>query len=70
MFTIRSYLRGVELIEFKAGGNFQAKSTASDTEFTDIDLSDKDWAGYDEAGVSALRFLDSFFAIGCFSWCL
>ena len=38
-------------MEFKAGNSFQAKSTASDTEVTDIDLSDKDWAGYDEEGV-------------------
>ncbi len=40
--------RGVEIIEFKAGDSFVATSTASETEFTDIDLSDKDWAGYDE----------------------
>jgi hypothetical protein len=28
------------------------RSTASDTEVGEIDLTDKDWAGYDEAGVS------------------
>ena len=40
--------RGVELIEFKAGDGFVGTSTASESEITDIDLSDKDWAGYDE----------------------
>ncbi len=43
--------RGVDIVEFKAGDGFIAKSTASgedETQITDIDLSDKDWAGYDE----------------------
>ena len=44
--------RGVELVEFKAGDGFLATSTASESELADIDLSDKDWAGYDEQGVS------------------
>ncbi len=49
--------RGVDIVEFKAGDGFIAKSTASGedgTQITDIDLSDKDWAGYDEQGVSKL----------------
>ena len=41
--------RGVDIVEFKAGDGFIAKSTAGEeAQITDIDLSDKDWAGYDE----------------------
>ena len=41
--------RGVEIVGFKAGDGFVAKSTAGEeAQITDIDLSDKDWAGYDE----------------------
>ncbi|TNV72564.1 hypothetical protein FGO68_gene12596 [Halteria grandinella] len=43
--------RGVELVDFKAGNGWLAFGTASeDTEFGEIDLSEGDWAGYDEAG--------------------
>jgi hypothetical protein len=57
------YDRGIEIIEFMPYGNFYARyfqsrswiayyrSTASECEFTDIDLREKDWAGYDEEGV-------------------
>ena len=48
--------RGLEPIEFHPGTSFSALSSASDTVFgvegsdEPIDLSDADWAGYDEAG--------------------
>ena len=42
------FYRGVEIVSFEAGNNFVGRSTASDSELTDIDLTDKDWAGYDE----------------------
>ena len=48
--------RGLEPIEFHPGTSFTALSSASDTVFgaeggsEEIDLSDNDWAGYDEAG--------------------
>ena len=48
--------RGLEPVEFHPGTSFVALASASDTIFggedaeEPLDLSDGDWAGYDEAG--------------------
>ena len=50
--------RGVELTSFEPGNGFHAESTASSKEFDDIDLSDKDWAGYDDDGDASCGVYD------------
>ncbi|KAK4984987.1 hypothetical protein LTR66_001368 [Elasticomyces elasticus] len=40
--------RGLEFIEFKAEGEWQAKGLESNTKFSGIDLSDGEWFDYDE----------------------
>ena len=42
--------RGWDLVQFVPKGGFHCKSTNSDTEFKDIDMSELDWAEYDEEG--------------------
>ncbi len=43
--------RGWELNKFIPRSGWKAKSTKSDLELDDIDLTELDWAGYDEDGV-------------------
>lgn len=45
-------------MEFIPHGGFMGKCTANDNEITDIDLTDKDWAGYDEESDSSLGVYD------------
>lgn len=40
--------RGLDLIDFKADGNWSAKGAESGTSFTDIDLTPGEWFDYDE----------------------
>ncbi|ODM15638.1 hypothetical protein SI65_08872 [Aspergillus cristatus] len=40
--------RGLEFVEFKPDGEWEAKGTESSTPFTGIDLSDGEWYDYDE----------------------
>eukprot|EP00996_Jenningsia_fusiforme_P004246 NODE_5057_length_723_cov_58.513353_g4694_i0.p2 GENE.NODE_5057_length_723_cov_58.513353_g4694_i0~~NODE_5057_length_723_cov_58.513353_g4694_i0.p2 ORF type:complete len:152 (+),score=27.33 NODE_5057_length_723_cov_58.513353_g4694_i0:82-537(+) len=42
--------RGCELLEFQPHGGWQCESTVSDQTFEDIDLTEGDWAEYDERG--------------------
>ena len=53
------------MIEFVPNGNFFARSTASDETFDDINLTDRDWAGYDESGVRII--FKVVIIIGCIS---
>eukprot|EP00347_Sterkiella_histriomuscorum_P007398 403349077 len=50
--------RGIEILEFIPNGNFVATSTVSDEVFEDINLTDKDWAGYDEQGDASVGIYD------------
>lgn len=40
--------RGLEFVEFKADGEWQATGTESGTKFSGIDLTDGEWYDYDE----------------------
>jgi hypothetical protein len=40
--------RGLELVEFKADGEWLAEGTESGTKFAGIDLTEGDWYDYDE----------------------
>jgi|UniRef100_A0A7S4LER7 hypothetical protein len=42
--------RGCELVKFLPRSGWEASSTKSDTSFDDIDLTEGDWADYDERG--------------------
>ena len=50
--------RGCEIIDFVSYGGFKGKCSVNDNEVTEIDLKDKEWAGYDEEGDCALVILD------------
>lgn len=40
--------RGLDLLEFKADGNWSAKGAETTTQFTDVDLTPGEWYDYDE----------------------
>ncbi|KAF1982907.1 DUF866-domain-containing protein [Aulographum hederae CBS 113979] len=51
--------RGLEFIEFKPDGDWQASGLDSSTKFTEIDLSEGDWFDYDEKAGDEVSIKDA-----------
>ena len=50
--------RGWDIIDFVPKSGFYCRSTESDTEFKDVDMTDRDWAEYDDEGDVAVGIYD------------
>ncbi|KAJ5713516.1 uncharacterized protein N7483_010697 [Penicillium malachiteum] len=56
--------RGLEFVDFKADGEWEAKGTETSTPFTGIDLMEDEWYDYDEKSSEEVSIKDVAWTVG------